>query len=120
MCRGNNTTQAPNEADICINVESAQLQDRIAIADNFGGLRRGFATADTGTEGLLVQGGFRKLTVSVGNTATGFPHGLGYVPNKILISPRGQALVWQSAPATADSVVLQASPSPVIVDVYVA
>ena len=120
LCRGNNVSRRGNEADIYVNMSNVDQQDSLTIVENLGELQRTFPARDSATQGLLAQGGLRKLTVTVSGTAAPYAHGLGYAPDKVLLTPHGPALVWQAAPSSRENVVLQSSTDSILVDVYVA
>lgn len=56
-----------------------------------------------------VAGGVVISGVSVGTSDTKVAHGLGAVPAAVLVMPRADARVWESATATTTQVTLRAS-----------
>jgi len=74
----------------------------------------------TGKWELTMEPGDKKLNnQSVGATSTTIAHTLGKIPKSITVVPRGNVVVWQSAPADATNIYLQGA-SATNVDVYLA
>jgi hypothetical protein len=70
--------------------------------------------------GIMKTGGFKVLSnVSVGTTQTAIAHGLGYTPSKVIILPRTNAVIWQSAVPDSTNIYLTASVAATC-DIYVA
>jgi hypothetical protein len=63
----------------------------------------------------VLQNGLKKLaSITIGTTQTAVPHYLAFAPTKVIIVPKGNANVWQSANADATNVYLTASVSAVV------
>lgn len=120
---GNNTAIAANEdPGFYVNASTQANNDTIHLSGLVGTINRPpGASLDQQANGLLVAGGFKKFTAAVTNASTGFNHGLGYTPSKVIVVPTGNVIVWRSAGSSSTQVFLQASAAgPTNVDVYVA
>lgn len=58
-------------------------------------------------------------TNATANTQNTYPHGLGYIPNKVMLTPRGNGVVYESAAADATNIYVSASAASIPFDAYV-
>jgi parallel beta-helix repeat protein len=120
---GNNTAAAGGEnSGFYMNLASSAQMDSIALQGNIGSVVTSNWPTDTLTDqGMLRVGGFKKVAGSITNVQTSVAHGLGYQPVKVLIKPKGNAVIWESAAADPTNVYLTASVAgPTACDVFVA
>lgn len=51
------------------------------------------------------------LTLDAGRLETIVPHGLAYIPEVVVITPKGDLIAWESTPADATNIYLTGSVS---------
>lgn len=125
--------QAPDASGNCLPLNADQPGRSVADVGHVGALRAGSITPLPGRSvigingaaidaaGLLQMGGLKLIGgLNVTTTQQSVPHGLGRVPNIVVIKPRANGNVWENADADATNVYLAASTNTVACQIYVA
>jgi len=115
-------------APLYVQGSSGKVDDARAGTDLGGscigiGMEAGTADGDLISCYLLpgIQPAFKKLAASVANSQASVAHGLPYVPQTVLVVPKGNAVIWISQAADGTNVYLTGSVAgPTNADVYVA
>lgn len=71
------------------------------------------------TPGVNALKAITGTTNATAATQTAYPHGLGYAPKTVLVTPQGNAAIWESQAADATNIYLSASAAAIAFAAYV-
>jgi parallel beta-helix repeat protein len=114
----------------CVDTQSSRTQSYgIVVSDGANGNFVAHNVLDgNGVSGLLLQGSaasstdaapYHRLSATVGSGQTAIPHGLSYTPTVVVITPRSQGTIWESASPDSTKIYLRADANGRTADILV-